>query len=68
MDDNVSTVDILELTLKMRHLFPTAPDTLRAYPFKEDDPFVIRSCPHIYFAGNQEKYEERMIFADNSQN
>ena len=25
----------------MRHLCPTAPDTLRVYPFKESDPFVI---------------------------
>ena len=27
----------------MRHLCPTAPDTLRVYPFKESDPFVINS-------------------------
>lgn len=27
----------------MRHLCPTAPDTLRVFPFKESDPFVINS-------------------------
>lgn len=27
----------------MRHLCPTAPDTLRTYPFKTSDPFIIDS-------------------------
>lgn len=31
----------LKETLEMRHLCPTAPDTLRVYPFKDIDPFVI---------------------------
>lgn len=33
----------IKQTLEMRHLCPTAPDTLRVYPFKESDPFVINS-------------------------
>jgi DNA polymerase II small subunit/DNA polymerase delta subunit B len=28
-------------TLEIRHLCPTAPDTLRIHPFKNSDPFVI---------------------------
>jgi DNA polymerase delta subunit 2 len=40
------------MTLEMRHLCPTAPDTLRAYPQLDDDPFVIEEAPHVYFAGN----------------
>lgn len=28
-------------TMELRHLCPTAPDTLRVHPFKEHDPFVI---------------------------
>lgn len=28
-------------TLEVRHLCPSAPDTLRIHPFKESDPFVI---------------------------
>ena len=31
----------LKQTLQIRHLCPTAPDTLRIYPFKDSDPFVI---------------------------
>ena len=26
-----------------------------------EDPFIINSCPHVYFAGNQEFYEEKLI-------
>ena len=33
----------IKQTLEMRHLCPTAPDTLRVFPFKESDPFVINS-------------------------
>jgi len=33
----------IKQSLEMRHLCPTAPDTLRVYPFKESDPFVIGS-------------------------
>lgn len=28
-------------TMELRHLCPTAPDTLRVHPFKEHDPFVV---------------------------
>lgn len=45
-------LEALELTLKARHLCPTAPDTLRSFPFVNEDPFVITESPHIYFAGN----------------
>lgn len=27
--------------MELRHLCPTAPDTLRVHPFKEHDPFVV---------------------------
>ena len=45
-------MEALELTLRARHLFPTSPDTLRSYPFVNEDPFVIDELPNIYFAGN----------------
>ena len=31
----------------MRHLCPTAPDTLRIYPFKESDPFIIDTSTNL---------------------
>ena len=35
-----------------RHLAPTAPDTLPCFAADNDDPFVIRKCPDVYFCGN----------------
>jgi DNA polymerase delta subunit 2 len=54
-------LDVMQASLEIRHVCPTAPDTLRAFPFVDNDPFVIESCPHVYFAGNQEDYAERLV-------
>ena len=45
----------------MRHVCPTAPDTLRAFPYVDEDPFVMHECPHVYFAGNQSSFGSRLI-------
>ena len=63
-NDKYSEVEAMQMTLEMRHLCPTAPDTLRAFPFIDIDPFIINECPHIYFAGNMAKYEERLVFPE----
>lgn len=42
----------LKATLEWSHIAPTAPDTLPSYPYYEEDPFIIREMPHVYFAGN----------------
>lgn len=55
-DRNYSAIEALQMTLEMRHVCPTAPDTLRAYPQLEQDPFVIEATPHVYFAGNQDEF------------
>lgn len=44
---------ILGKLLQWRHLAPTAPDTLAAYPYFESDPFILDSSPHVLFAGGQ---------------
>eukprot|EP00246_Nothoceros_aenigmaticus_P018642 TRINITY_DN9842_c0_g1_i2.p1 TRINITY_DN9842_c0_g1~~TRINITY_DN9842_c0_g1_i2.p1 ORF type:complete len:444 (+),score=70.47 TRINITY_DN9842_c0_g1_i2:176-1507(+) len=54
-------LDFMERSLRWRHLAPTAPDTLGCYPFTTDDPFVIESCPHVYFCGNQKQYASRLV-------
>lgn len=36
------------------------------YPFTDRDPFLIDSCPDVYFVGNQEKYETRLLKGDYS--
>lgn len=32
-----------------------------SYPFQDDDPFVLKSCPHLYFVGNQPEFGTRVI-------
>ncbi|XP_024459203.1 DNA polymerase delta small subunit isoform X2 [Populus trichocarpa] len=54
-------LEFMERTLKWRHLAPTAPNTLGCYPFTDKDPFLIESCPHVYFVGNQDKYGTHIL-------
>ncbi|KAM8865428.1 DNA polymerase delta subunit 2 [Synchiropus picturatus] len=56
-----SHLEILEETLRLRHLAPTAPDTLGCYPFYQKDPFILEQCPHVYFSGNAPKYGSKVI-------
>jgi DNA polymerase delta subunit 2 len=64
-DDGGSTdaLKALQKTLEWGHICPTAPDTLSCYPFTDTDPFVIEQgdAPHVYFAGNQEKFESVLV-------
>ncbi|KAL1351383.1 hypothetical protein HN51_015296 [Arachis hypogaea] len=59
--DAKDKLEFMERTLRWRHLAPTAPNTLGCYPYTDSDPFFIESCPHVYFVGNQDKYESRVI-------
>jgi len=53
-----STIELLKSTIDWRHLCPTAPDTLPCFPLTEYDPFTLdKELPHVYFCGNQEKFE-----------
>jgi len=55
---------VLRRTLLLRHLAPTAPDTLGCYPFSTTDPFVIRASPSVYFAGNQPCFASELCEAE----
>ncbi|EDV38768.1 uncharacterized protein Dana_GF24834 [Drosophila ananassae] len=52
-----SALEALRCTLKWGHVAPTAPDTLACYPYIDSDPFILRECPHVYFAGNCDSFE-----------
>lgn len=34
---------------------------LGCYPFQMQDPLLIKDCPHVYFVGNQPRFETRVI-------
>ncbi|XP_006106864.1 DNA polymerase delta subunit 2 isoform X3 [Myotis lucifugus] len=63
--DGVSSMEdhleILEWTLRVRHISPTAPDTLGCYPFYKSDPFIFLECPHVYFCGNAPSFGSKII-------
>lgn len=48
-----SPCDMLDMILQLNHLCPTAPDTIRTFPFLDVDPFIIEQAPDVLFAGNQ---------------
>ncbi|KAK9122657.1 hypothetical protein Sjap_012259 [Stephania japonica] len=59
--DAKDKLEFMERQLRWRHIAPTAPNTLECYPFTDRDPFFMESCPHVYFVGNQNKYESRLL-------
>eukprot|EP00116_Pleurobrachia_bachei_P011139 sb/3471401/ len=62
-----SGADIAEITLQSRHIAPTCPDTLGCYPYIDEDPFILRDCPHVYFCGNQKRFETKLVEGDQGQ-
>lgn len=59
-----SPLEWLGRTLIWRHYAPTGPDTLPIYPFFKNDPFVMNELPDIYFAGNMDEYDTKLVTAD----
>lgn len=51
----------LEKTLLWQHYAPTAPDTLSTYPYFKTDPFIMTECPDIYFVGNMENFDTKLV-------
>jgi DNA polymerase delta subunit 2 len=58
---------VLERLLRWRHLAPTAPDTLAAYPYFDADPFIMDSTPHVLFAGGQPAFGSRLVRGEGGQ-
>eukprot|EP01114_Cavostelium_apophysatum_P022563 TRINITY_DN8203_c0_g1_i1.p1 TRINITY_DN8203_c0_g1~~TRINITY_DN8203_c0_g1_i1.p1 ORF type:complete len:487 (+),score=81.70 TRINITY_DN8203_c0_g1_i1:44-1462(+) len=58
---------LAEQTLNWQHVAPTAPDQLACYPFLDQDPFVIKRCPNVYFIGNQKEFATKLIHGPDGQ-
>ncbi len=54
-------LEIMACMLRWRCGAPTAPDTLWCYPFQDRDHFVIEQCPHVFFVGNQPRFDTTVI-------
>lgn len=57
----------LECTLRWGHMAPTCPDTLGCYPYFDKDPFILKNCPHVYFAGNQKAFKSKLVVGEEGQ-
>ncbi|KAI9566522.1 DNA polymerase alpha/epsilon subunit B-domain-containing protein [Boletus coccyginus] len=57
-------VSIAELTLKWRHIAPTAPDTLWCHPFRERDPFVLSETPDVYIIGGMSEFATALVSSE----
>ncbi|KXJ08373.1 DNA polymerase delta subunit 2 [Exaiptasia diaphana] len=62
-----NNMDILEQNMISGHIAPTAPDTLGCYPYYDEDPFILDKCPHLYFVGNQPKYDSKILTGSSNQ-
>lgn len=54
-------LDYLQRCVEWRHAAPTAPDILACFPMANDDPFILETCPHVYFSGNQPRFSTRLV-------
>ncbi|TPX33388.1 DNA-directed DNA polymerase [Synchytrium microbalum] len=59
--DSEDRIRMVESFLTWGHIAPTCPDTLWCYPYKDEDPFVLEQRPHVFFIGNQPKYETKLV-------
>lgn len=59
--DSEDRLGMMEAMCRWRCSAPTAPDTLWSYPFQDDDPFVMKECPHVYFVGCQPEFGTKII-------
>jgi len=58
--DIPSRLELAEQLLKWRHLCPNCPDLLFGFPTSVD-PFVLEESPHVFFIGNQRKYQTKLV-------
>ncbi|KAK4203733.1 DNA polymerase alpha/epsilon subunit B-domain-containing protein [Triangularia verruculosa] len=59
--ENPDRLGLMEAMCRWRCSAPTAPDTLWSYPFQDDEPFVMKECPHLYFVGSQPEFGTKVI-------
>ena len=59
-----SCIDALNQTLNYGHIAPTGPDSLPTFPSSESDPFVLNTRPTVYFVGNCDEFETRLVDAN----
>ena len=65
--DIVDPLETAYQLLSLRHLAPTAPNTLAAYPSETVDPFILHESPHVFFFGNQASFASKLFTGPDEQ-
>eukprot|EP00644_Phytophthora_capsici_P013293 jgi/Phyca11/100718/e_gw1.5.284.1 len=67
LQEQERALDYLQQCVEWRHAAPTAPDILACFPMSNEDPFILETCPHVYFSGNQPRFSTRLVKGTNDQ-
>ena len=51
----------MQKTIEWGHLAPLAPDTLRTYPYSQNDPLLLNKIPDIYFTSGKKTLNKKII-------
>ena len=70
---SIHTINYLLLSCEIRSIIPTTCSHSElwivsythifsgCHPYYIKDPFILEKCPHVYFVGNQPKYQSKII-------
>eukprot|EP00842_Homolaphlyctis_polyrhiza_P000793 jgi/Hompol1/1714/HPOL_000253-RA len=61
MTEVADDAELAAEALKWAHIAPTAPDTLWCHPMSQDDPLVLDTRPHVFFVGNQHRFDTTVV-------
>jgi DNA polymerase delta subunit 2 len=59
--DTLCKLTSLSLPNSMQYEMVELTKTIGSYPFQEDEPFVMKECPHLYFVGCQPEFGTKII-------
>lgn len=51
----------MQKTIEWGHLAPLAPDTLRIYPYSQNDPLLLNRIPDVYFISGKNDLNHKVI-------
>ena len=59
--DSEDRLEMAKQLLQAAHMAPLAPDLMWSYAFKDEDPFILSSRPHIFVIGNQPEFQTEAV-------
>ena len=66
MYTSLEPLEMVKSCLEYNHFAPCYPSYITSKKLNED-PFVMDTCPHIYFIGNQKQFETELLEGEEGQ-